>query len=186
MIELLQADWPWFVSGPLLGLMVPLLMLFTNEHFGISSSFRHVCAAALPLRADYFRYNWKEKSWSLSLVAGTIVGAVIAAGLLGGNEAPNVSAEARALFSSWGVSLGDSLQPAEIFGTENFFSARNLLLLGLGGFFVGFGTRYGNGCTSGHAIMGLSLLNLGSLAAVISFFAGGLLVSNFILPLVFG
>ena len=55
-------------------------------------------------------------------------------------------------------------------------------LLLVGGFLVGFGTRYADGCTSGHAIMGLSLLNLGSLVATVGFFAGGLLVSHAVLP----
>ncbi len=39
----------------------------------------------------------------------------------------------------------------------------------LGGFLVGFGTRLGNGCTSGHGVCGLGRLSLRSLAAVITF-----------------
>ena len=53
-------------------------------------------------------------------------------------------------------------------------------------FLVGFGTRYADGCTSGHAIMGLSLLNLGSLIATAGFFVGGLVVSNLLVPLILG
>ncbi|MDZ7852586.1 MAG: YeeE/YedE thiosulfate transporter family protein [Halomonas sp.] len=65
---------------------------------------------------------------------------------------------------------------------SRFGDPRNLIMLLGGGFLVGFGTRYGNGCTSGHAIMGLSLLSFGSLVATVSFFLGGLLVSNLVLP----
>ena len=55
----------------------------------------------------------------------------------------------------------------------------------LGGFLVGFGTRYAGGCTSGHAISGLSNLQWVSLVAVIGFFAGGLLMTWVIYPMMF-
>jgi len=116
------------------------------------------------------------------LVGGIIIGALIAALFLDGNSAPELSESAKLMFSEWGIQEIDGILPAEIFSMNNIFSPSTLLMLGVGGFFIGFGTRYGNGCTSGHAIMGLSLLNPGSLAAVISFFAGGIIVSNFIIP----
>jgi hypothetical protein len=83
---------------------------------------------------------------------------------------------------TWNIGDPEALQPGEIFTFPNALSARSLISLLVGGFLVGFGTRYANGCTSGHAIMGLSMLNVGSLVATIGFFAGGLLVSNFVLP----
>jgi uncharacterized membrane protein YedE/YeeE len=46
---------------------------------------------------------------------------------------------------------------------------------------VGFGARYANGCTSGHAISGLANLQLSSLLAVIGFFTGGLISVHFLL-----
>ena len=116
------------------------------------------------------------------LVGGIIIGALIAALFLDGNSAPELSESAKLMFSEWGIQEIDGILPAEIFSMNNIFSPSTLLMLGVGGFFIGFGTRYGNGCTSGHAIMGLSLLNPGSLVAVISFFAGGIIVSNFIIP----
>jgi hypothetical protein len=39
----------------------------------------------------------------------------------------------------------------------------------IGGFLVGFGTRMGNGCTSGHGVCGLGRLSGRSLAAVMTF-----------------
>ena len=74
--------------------------------------------------------------------------------------------------------------PIEIFNLSNLLSLDGFLFIILGGFLVGFGTRYANGCTSGHAIMGMSLLSIGSLMAVIGFFIGGLLITHFILPLI--
>jgi len=183
MLDILKGAWPWFISGPLIGLMVPLLLFTGNKQFGVSSSLRHICTAVLPLQAEYFRYKWKDYLWSLMLVAGVIIGAFIAVFFLDGNSTPGVSEAAKIMFAEWGLKEIDGILPAEIFSLDNLLSLPTLLMLGLGGFFIGFGTRYGNGCTSGHAIMGLSLLNPGSLAAVISFFAGGIIVSNFIIPL---
>ena len=187
MIEWVSQPWPWYVGGPLLGLMVPLLLVTSNKHFGVSSSFRHVCAAAFPkLRVSYLKYNWKDESWSLVMMAGVIVGAAVAVLFLGGNRMPAVSAQAMEMFRAWGLSDFSSLQPAEIFAVGEFLQPRNLIMLLGGGFLIGFGTRYGGGCTSGHGVMGLSLLSLGSLVATASFFVGGLLVSNLLVPHLMG
>lgn len=184
MVAFLSQSWPWYVTGPLLGLMVPLLLVLGNKQFGVSSSLQHICAATMPLKADYFRYNWKDQAWNLALVVGVIAGAVIAVVVFDGNSAPAISQRAHELFASWGLATADSLQPGELFLPANLFSARTLVSLLFGGFLVGFGARYAGGCTSGHAVMGLSLLNLGSLVAVIGFFIGGLLVSHFVVPFV--
>ncbi len=184
MIEFLSQSWPWYVSGPLLGLMVPILLLIGNKQFGISSSLQHICTATLKPKAEYFKYDVKSKGWNLHLAAGVIIGAAIAALFLDGTEAPAVTEEARALFTSWGIAEVTGLLPPEIFALENLVSVPTLLALLVGGFLVGFGARYANGCTSGHAIMGLSLLNVGSLVAVIGFFIGGVIVSNLVVPLV--
>jgi hypothetical protein len=167
--------------------MVPLLLLSSNKHFGVSSSFRHVCAAAFPkLRISYLRYNWKDESWSLVMMAGVIAGAAVAVLLLDGNRMPGISDGAREMFRAWGLSDFSALQPGEIFAVSRLGDPRNLIMLLGGGFLVGFGTRYGGGCTSGHAVMGMSLLSLGSLVATVSFFLGGLIVSNLVVPTLFG
>ena len=182
MIDVVQGHWPWYVAGPLLGLMVPVLLFLGNKQFGISSSFRHMCAACLPLKAEYFRYDRRTGFWNLALVAGVMVGAAVAVLFLDGGQAPDLSDKATAMLSDWGLTDFSELQPIEIFGVQHLGSVRNLSLLIIGGFLVGFGTRYANGCTSGHSIMGLSLLNLGSLVATIGFFIGGLIVSHAVLP----
>jgi hypothetical protein len=68
----------------------------------------------------------------------------------------------------------------------NFFSPKGIILGIVGGFLVGFGARYGGGCTSGHAITGLSHLQLPSLLTVIGFFIGGLLMTHLLLPILLG
>lgn len=187
MFAWLKDPWPWYVGGPLLGLMVPLLLFAGNKQFGVSSSFRHICAATLPrLKAEYFTYEWKKSLWSIVMVSGIIVGAAIAVFFLDGDTGPEVSRSARTMFASWGITDLSRLQPAQLFAVQSMWSLPSLILLIGGGFLVGFGTRYANGCTSGHAIMGLSLLNPGSFVATIGFFAGGLLVSNYVLPAILG
>ncbi len=182
MWEAITGPWPWYTTGPLLGLMVPFLMLAGNKHFGVSSSLRHVCAAVFKPKAEYFRYDWKKSGWNLALVAGTIVGGVLAVLAFGADTSPQLSEGAHALFASWGMEEATALQPAEVFavGADNWL--RPLVFLALGGFLVGFGARYAGGCTSGHAIMGTALLNPGSYVAAIAFLVGGFAVSNLIIP----
>jgi uncharacterized membrane protein YedE/YeeE len=185
MWEAITGPWPWYVSGPLLGLMVPILLILGNKNFGISSTLRHACAAVLPVKAEYFTSDdWKGNLWNLVLALGVIIGGAIAVLFLNGDRAPAVSEAAIELFATWDIAAPQRLQLAEIYTFPGAGSLRSLVSLVLGGFLVGFGTRYANGCTSGHAIMGLSLLNPGSLVATLGFFAGGALVSNFVVPLV--
>ena len=56
------------------------------------------------------------------------------------------------------------------FGTR---APRSALALVAGGLLVGFGTRLGNGCTSGHGVCGVARLSLRSLVATIVFMAAG-------------
>jgi uncharacterized membrane protein YedE/YeeE len=80
---------------------------------------------------------------------------------------------------------GSTYVPAELYGLEAVMSLKGLLILIVGGFLVGFGSRYAGGCTSGHAISGLSNLQIPSLIAVIGFFIGGLIMTHLILPFIF-
>jgi uncharacterized membrane protein YedE/YeeE len=64
MMDSLLAPWPWYVAGPLIGLVVPLLLLLVGKSFGVSSSFRHLCSICLPgSKLDYLRSNdWRAES----------------------------------------------------------------------------------------------------------------------------
>ncbi len=184
MLEFIKQPWPWYVSGPLIGLMVPVLLIAGNKTFGISSSLRHVCAACMPGKVPFFHYEWKKELWNLVFVTGIIAGGVISASLLF-NEVPvAVHPELAAELSAYGITDYHSLVPTELFNFPALLTARGLVLMVGGGFLVGFGTRYAGGCTSGHAIMGLSNLQLPSLLATISFMAGGFLMANLILPFI--
>lgn len=184
MKEIISQPWPWYVAGPMIGLMVPLLLYFLNKPFGISSSLRHACAMVLPGRISYFRYNWKEESWKLVFVLGVAAGA-LAVQLFFPDPGQVAVSEATAIkMKELGIKDQSGLLPAELFSWSRLASLPGIVMLVIGGFLIGFGTRYADGCTSGHSIMGLSMLNPGSLVATIGFFIGGLIVSWLVLPFI--
>jgi uncharacterized membrane protein YedE/YeeE len=183
-IELLSGPWPWYVSGPLIGLMVPLLLLLGNKQFGVSSNLRHVCAAIAPGGCDYFDYDWRRTGlWNLVFAAGILLGGIIASTLLGGGETVAVSEQTRADLAALGLRDVTGFVPADLFSWRALLSLPGFVAVVLGGFLVGFGTSYAGGCTSGHAIAGLADMQLPSLIAVIGFFAGGLAGTWVLLPL---
>lgn len=185
MLELLTKPWQWYVSGPLIGLMVPILLILGNKSFGISSSLRHFCAACIPTKVKFFDYNWKAEAWNLIFVLGVVAGGFIAGILLKNPELVQISENTIKDLQGYGITDFSNLYPTEIFNFQNLLSVNGFLFMIIGGFLVGFGTRYANGCTSGHSIMGLSNLQFSSLVATICFFAGGLIMSWFIIPLLF-
>jgi uncharacterized membrane protein YedE/YeeE len=174
--------WPWYVAGPLIGLTVPLLLIIGNKSFGISSSLRHVCAACMPAKIPFFQYDWKKEIWNLFFVFGVGVGGYLAAHFLSSGAAPVVDPQLTAELSTYGVQEAKGLVPLDLFSWEALTTTRGLIMMIGGGFLVGFGTRYAGGCTSGHAIMGLSNLQWPSLVATCCFMAGGFIMANLILP----
>ena len=177
---------PWYLAGPLIGLTVPALLLLGNKPFGISSNFRHLCAAVAPGRVEFFRHDWRRQgAWNLAFLAGIFAGAGLAwrlAPVAGVTLAPDTVAALNAL----GLQDLSGLVPREVFGWSGLFTPAGFISIVGGGFLVGFGTAYAGGCTSGHAIAGLADGQLASLLAVCGFFAGGLAGTYLVLPLVFG
>jgi len=185
MLELLSEPWPWYVAGPLIGLMVPLL-LWAGGEFGVSENLRHICAAVLPTRNDFFRYDWKATGlWNLTFALGIVLGGAVAATVLASPDPLVISAATTADLEVMGLTTFEGLAPAQIFSWQGLATIPGFVMIVGGGFLVGFGTRYAGGCTSGHAISGLANLQLPSLLAVLGFFAGGLTATWFILPLLF-
>lgn len=185
MFDMLARPWPWYVAGPLIGLFVPALLLLGNRQFGISSNLRHLCAALAPARIEFFRYDWKITGlWNLAFLAGILVGGYIAARLLGVPDVA-VSPETKAVLGRLGIRDFAGLVPADVFNWSSLLTLRGLTLIVGGGFLVGFGTAYAGGCTSGHGISGLAVFDRASLLAVAGFFAGGLLGTYVLLPLLF-
>jgi uncharacterized membrane protein YedE/YeeE len=182
MLEWIKQPWPWYVAGPLIGLTVPALLILGNKTFGISSSLRHICASCMPANIPFFKYDWKKEIWNLFFVVGVLVGGLIAAQLLSNPEPMLVNSKLSAELSTYGISNYNGIVPAELFSWPQLLTARGIIMMVGGGFLVGFGTRYAGGCTSGHAIMGLSNLQWPSLVATCCFMAGGFIMANLILP----
>jgi hypothetical protein len=154
-----------------------------NKRLGISSSLRHICAACVPAKISLFQYNWKQEMWSLYFVVGLLLGGILA-GVVFANPSPvEISSSTTDYLASFHIDNSKAeLLPSSLFNWDTLFSLKGFLTIILGGFLVGFGTRYAQGCTSGHGILGLSALQWPSLVATASFFLGGILFSKFVLP----
>ena len=177
--------WPWYVAGPLIGLFVPALLLIDNRLFGLSANLRHTCAAVAPGRASFFRYDWRSVGgWNLAFAAGILLGGLLAGPLLGGPEVVGISEATRADLLAIGITDFSGLVPADLVSWAALTRPAGWVVLVGGGFLVGFGAAFGGGCTSGHAISGLADFQVPSLLAVLAFFAGGLVGTHVLLPVV--
>jgi uncharacterized membrane protein YedE/YeeE len=184
LLDIIRQPWPWYVAGPLIGLIVPGLLLIGNKSFGISSSLRHICAACLPAKVPFFHYDWKKEVWNLYFVGGIFMGGLLATWFLVSAEQVQIHPQLQAELARYQITQIDSFLPQQLFNWSNLFTVKGFIMIVVGGFLVGFGTRYAGGCTSGHAIMGMSNLQWPSLVATCCFMAGGFLMANVLLPLI--
>ncbi|GAA4518129.1 YeeE/YedE family protein [Sphingobacterium thermophilum] len=182
-MEAIYGTWPWYVGGPLVALIM-LALIKLGKTFGFSSNFRTLCSAlGAGKSCDFFDFDWKAQRWNLLFLLGTVFGGALAAYGLSDHQVPPIAENTIGILKSYGFdSAGKAYLPTELFFEMDL---KNVLLLLIGGIFVGFGTRYAGGCTSGHAITGLSELQWPSLVAVIGFFIGGLLMVHVFFPLIF-
>ncbi|MFI2744387.1 YeeE/YedE family protein [Zhouia sp. PK063] len=185
-MEVILQPWPWYVSGPLIALTM-LMLIYFGKTFGMSSNLRTFCSVlGAGKAADFFKFDWKSQRWNLMVVLGTILGGFIATHYLSNHAPIALNTETvHQLTELHFKDAGKTLVPPEIYSWEHVLSIKGFAILVIAGFLIGFGTRYAGGCTSGHAITGLSNLQLPSLIAVIGFFIGGLLMTYFILPYIF-
>jgi uncharacterized protein len=182
MIDFISQPWPWYVAGPIIAFTM-FGLLFSGKYLGVSSNLRTICSfLGAGKNCDFFDFNWKEQSWNLVFVVGLIGGGFIASQWLTTDVSLVLSPETQAELVAFGINTTSGLAPSSIFSWESLGTVKGLIMMIGGGFLVGFGTRYAGGCTSGHAISGLSNLQLPSLIAVIGFFIGGLLITYLVLP----
>jgi len=182
MIELLRQPWPWYIAGPIIGLTVPALLLLGNKSFGISSSLRHICASCVPAQIPFFHYDWKKEAWNLFFVFGIFLGGILAVVFLANPNPIEINPTLAGELAGYGITNYNNLIPEDVMSWKALLTPRGFILIVVGGFLVGFGTRYAGGCTSGHSIMGLSNLQWPSLIATICFMVGGFVMANLILP----
>jgi uncharacterized protein len=184
-LEWLRAPWPWYFSGIMITILM-WLMLYFGKTFAFSSNFRTLCAmCGLGSVSPYFRYDWQSQIWNVIFLLGAIAGGWLSSVYLMGSGIPALSEAFISDLAAMGLGAPSSMQPSELYGAEQAFSLEGFLILISGGFLVGFGARYAGGCTSGHAISGLSNLQWPSLLAVLGFFAGGLFMTYVIFPYLF-
>ncbi|MBV7268430.1 YeeE/YedE family protein [Winogradskyella luteola] len=185
-MEYILQPWPWYVSGPCIAIVMFLLLYF-GRTFGMSSNLRTLCAiGGAGKRVEFFKFDWKSQRWNLVVVLGAIAGGFIAHHYLSNPINIDLSQNTVEDLKALGFeNAGQSLLPPELFSWDAVLSIKGISILIFGGFLVGFGTRYAGGCTSGHAITGLSSLQRPSLIAVIGFFIGGLIMIHFIYPILF-
>jgi uncharacterized membrane protein YedE/YeeE len=183
MIDWISQPWPWYVAGPMIALVMFLLLIFGRQ-LGVSSSFRTVCAmGGAGKYIPFFSMDWRDQMWNITFIIGIAIGGYLGGNVFSNDNPVDISAETVSDLQELGISNpGHQLVPEEIFSWESLFTPRTMVFLLLGGFLVGFGSRYAGGCTSGHAIMGLSNLQWPSLIAVIGFFIGGLFITHLLMP----
>jgi len=184
---MLYQPWPWYVSGPLIAIIMAVLILL-GKKFGMSSNLETFCSVGGAGKfTDYFKIDVKSKRWNLLVVLGSVFGGFLGAHVLSPNPAVDITDETVAKLQGLGFeSAGKAYLPTELFSLEALSQPMVWVILLVAGLLVGFGTRYAGGCTSGHAISGLSNLQRPSLIAVIGFFIGGLIMNHLLFPLIFG
>lgn len=182
-VEWISQPWPWYVAGPLIALVM-FSMLFFGKSFGLSANLRTMCSIlGAGKSCEFFDFNWRDQMWNMVFAAGLVLGGLISYLYLGNDQAAHISETTILELQALGINNpGKNVVPLEIFNWESLLTLKGIIFMVVGGFLVGFGTRYAGGCTSGHAISGLSDLQPASLLAVVGFFIGGLVMTYFILP----
>jgi len=185
-MDFISQPWAWYVAGPIIAFIMFLLYFF-GERFGVSSNLETFCSIGGAGKfVDYFKIDWKQNSWNLIFVAGAIAGGFIASQWLSPSDVVALNPQTVQDLADIGIqNAGSTYLPDEIFSIDTMLTFKGFFILLIAGIMVGFGARWAGGCTSGHAIVGLSNLELPSLISVIGFFIGGLVMTWLILPLLF-
>ncbi len=185
-MDILFYTWPWYVSGFIIGLIM-LSLIYFGKSFGMSSNLRSMCTImGAGKRTAFFDFDWKAQRWNLVVVVGAMLGGFVAVNFMSDPSNVTINPKTIAQLAAYGIDAPNgNLAPQVLFGNEVFTSIKGIAILLIGGLLIGFGTRYAGGCTSGHAISGLSNLQIPSLKAVIGFFVGGLIMAYLIFPLIF-
>ena len=185
LLDFISQPWHWSVSGAAIALVL-VVLTWMGRSFGVSTTFKVACSAVgAGKRNPFFNMDIRDEYWRVASVAGGLVGGIIAANFLQSPGPVAISTSTIDYLAGVGINYpeadarGLGFVPTEVF---SFASLKGMLMAVAGGFLVGFGARYGDGCTSGHAISGLAHLQLPSLITVIGFFLGGLTMAHFILP----
>lgn len=185
-MDIILQAWPWYVSGPLIALTM-FLLIFMGKKFGMSSNLRTLCTlCGADRKVSFFDFDWKAQKWNLIVIVGAAIGGFIAMNFLTEDPAVAINPDTVSTLNELGFqSSGNAYLPDELYSLQALTEWKSLSILIIGGLLIGFGARWAGGCTSGHAISGLSNLQLPSLIAVAGFFIGGLIMIHLLFPLIF-
>jgi hypothetical protein len=155
----------WALAGMGIAGVTLCLLFIANRRLGVSTGFESVCS--LVLQQPYFRRGSVRsgREWRLPLLTGLVIGGFLSA-VLGGGWQP-----------TWALGVFDE--------TIGFGPAGKVAWMFVGGLCIGFGTRLGGGCTSGHGIFGLSNFELPSLVTTLAFMAGGIVTTHAVYRVIF-
>ena len=184
LLHFISQPWPWYVAGPLIGLIIVALQWIDNKPLAASSSYRHICAAIIPTGIPFLKYNWKTEYWNLLFVAGIFIGGFLAANILRHPLNIAINHETTQQLQAIGLKDTTGFAPAQIFSFSALQTLPGIIIMVFGGFLIGFGSRYAGGCVSGHSMTGISDLQWTSVLATASIFAGGIFTSYILLPLI--
>ena len=164
-----------------------LFLIYFGKSFGMSSNLRSLCTLlGAGKKVGFFNFDWKSQRWNLVVALGAMLGGFVAVNFMSTGSNVTINANSIQQLAVYGIDAPNGkLVPETLFGNATFTNPKNIILLLIGGILIGFGARYAGGCTSGHAISGLSNLQLPSLKAVIGFFIGGLIMVHLLFPLIF-
>ncbi|UZR95992.1 YeeE/YedE family protein [Chondrinema litorale] len=183
--EAIKQPWPWYVAGPMIAL-VYFSLIISGRKLGISSNLKTMCTIlGAGKKYQFFNIDWKAYSWNLLFVLGLIIGGAIAQLYLKNDLPIDLNENTIQDLKELGISNFNNTIPEDLFNWQNLLTFRGFIFFIVGGFLIGFGTRYADGCTSGHAITGLANLQIPSVIAVIGFFIGGLIATHLLFPLIF-
>jgi len=157
---------PWYIAGPLIGLIVPALLILRNKQFGMSSSFSYVIGQVLP-KNEYFK-SAKSSNWQFHFGLGIVASAILSLNYISAEDL-----------------IIEDLAVHGAYLSKSIYETENLWIFLLSGIIVGFGARYANGCTAGNCIMGVAQFSVSSIIATVAFFVAGVITAQFINPFIF-
>ena len=129
-MEYILQPWPWYVSGPLIALVM-LLLVFFGKTFGMSSNLRTLCSiGGAGKYADFFRFDWKAQKWNLTVVLGAIIGGFIAVQFLSDGSVIALNPETITDLKTLGFeNAGATLLPSEIYDWDTILTLKGFLIL---------------------------------------------------------
>jgi len=141
---------PWYVVGPLMGIVVVLVYALLNKRLGVSGSYTQARMFVLGRSV--------AEPWRIWFLVGIVGGATLTTVLRGG------------------VVVGTDYGALGRFLPLGFV----VPILFIGGALIGFGTRWAEGCTSGHGLAGIPSRSPASFASAATFFATAVGVTFFV------